>query len=301
MLPLRLPWADLLKRAFGVEGLRCECGRHPMRVIASTTRPPVAMRIFECMGLSAGVPPLASASTSGSASDGLREVPFSRDAQHPLVQGPNSRPPAVLRVGGLGIDDALGGNRNSILEARRSRPVSTRRRASTSRHTAIRVWLLEASRRHGVDVSVSGRRRGMERRSSSRACRDPSIRGGSHWVAGWILRLVMIDPAERGPHCFSGRRSGWVPLGSLVVIGLASPPLSGLRPGSSRLLSAAAFLAWQDCMVLALCSRGRAWAQRGAVGISLRHPAHIRGAFASWAPPPSPPGIHWHLVAGSCG
>ncbi|MCP5068580.1 MAG: IS91 family transposase [bacterium] len=66
--PRRLPWADLLKRVFGVEALRCECG-HPMRVIAAITEPVVARRILECMSLPPRAPPLEPARTSGFAAD----------------------------------------------------------------------------------------------------------------------------------------------------------------------------------------------------------------------------------------
>jgi len=62
----RLLWADLLKRVFGVEALRCECG-HSMRVIAAITEPTVAKRILECMGLASRAPPLQPARASGSA------------------------------------------------------------------------------------------------------------------------------------------------------------------------------------------------------------------------------------------
>jgi hypothetical protein len=62
--PRHLPWADLLKRVFGVEALRCECG-HSMRVIAAITEPTVAKRILECMGLPPRAPPLEPARTSG--------------------------------------------------------------------------------------------------------------------------------------------------------------------------------------------------------------------------------------------
>ena len=66
--PRRLPWVDLLKRVFGVEALRCECG-HSMRVIAAITEPAVAKRILECMDLPPRAPPLEPARTSVLASD----------------------------------------------------------------------------------------------------------------------------------------------------------------------------------------------------------------------------------------
>ena len=67
-----LPWADLLKRVFGVEALRCKCG-HSMHLIAAITEPTVAKRILGCMGLPPRAPPLAPARTSGLASTTLLE------------------------------------------------------------------------------------------------------------------------------------------------------------------------------------------------------------------------------------
>ncbi len=64
----RLLWAELLKRVFGVEALRCECG-HSMRVISAITEPAVAKAILECMGLPARAPPLEPACTSDLAPD----------------------------------------------------------------------------------------------------------------------------------------------------------------------------------------------------------------------------------------
>ena len=61
--PRHLPRADLLKRVFGAEALRCECG-HSLRVIAAITEPNVAMRILECMGIPPRAPPVERASTS---------------------------------------------------------------------------------------------------------------------------------------------------------------------------------------------------------------------------------------------
>ncbi len=66
--PRRLPWADLLKRVFGVEALQCKCGKS-MRAIAAITEPTVAKRILECMGLPPRAPPLKPARVVGFASD----------------------------------------------------------------------------------------------------------------------------------------------------------------------------------------------------------------------------------------
>ena len=65
--PRHLPWADLLKRVFGVEALRCECG-DSMRVLAAITEPTIAKRILESMNLPPRAPPLAPARPSGFAS-----------------------------------------------------------------------------------------------------------------------------------------------------------------------------------------------------------------------------------------
>jgi hypothetical protein len=66
--PRRLPWADLLKRVFGIEALQCECGES-MRVIAAITEPAVAKRILECMRLPPRAPPLEPARTPDFAAD----------------------------------------------------------------------------------------------------------------------------------------------------------------------------------------------------------------------------------------
>ncbi len=78
----RLPWADLLKRVFGVEALRCECG-HSMRVIAAITEPTIASRILKCMGLPPRAPPLELAHTSGFAADPWLEEPADYDQSAP--------------------------------------------------------------------------------------------------------------------------------------------------------------------------------------------------------------------------
>jgi len=74
----RLPWADLLKRVFGIEALRCPCGK-PMRVLAAITEPTVAQRILVCMGLSPRAPPLVPASSPDPAADFWLEEPAAAD------------------------------------------------------------------------------------------------------------------------------------------------------------------------------------------------------------------------------
>jgi hypothetical protein len=66
--PRSLRWADLLHRVFGIEALRCECGK-TIRVIAAMTEPTVAKRTLDCMGLPPRAPPLTPACMSGSAAD----------------------------------------------------------------------------------------------------------------------------------------------------------------------------------------------------------------------------------------
>jgi hypothetical protein len=57
----RIAWADLLKRVFEVDALRCPgCGGR-MRMLAAITDPSVARRILECLALSSRAPPLAPA------------------------------------------------------------------------------------------------------------------------------------------------------------------------------------------------------------------------------------------------
>lgn len=52
----RIPWAELLKRTFGVDAMECpRCG-HRLRVVAYITDPPVIRRILLSMGLGASAP-----------------------------------------------------------------------------------------------------------------------------------------------------------------------------------------------------------------------------------------------------
>lgn len=54
----RIAWADLLRRVFEVDALRCpDCGGR-MRLIAAITEPEVARRILECLALPPRAPPL---------------------------------------------------------------------------------------------------------------------------------------------------------------------------------------------------------------------------------------------------
>jgi hypothetical protein len=80
--PRRLPWADLLRRVYGIEALQCECGKS-MRVIAAITEPTVAKRIRECMGLPPRAPPLTPARAPGSAADAWLEEPADFDQSPP--------------------------------------------------------------------------------------------------------------------------------------------------------------------------------------------------------------------------
>jgi hypothetical protein len=80
--PRRLPWADLLRRIFGIEALRCECGKS-MRVLAAITEPTVARRILECMALPSRAPPLTPTCASGSPADAWLEEPTDYDQSAP--------------------------------------------------------------------------------------------------------------------------------------------------------------------------------------------------------------------------
>ena len=57
----RMAWADLRKRVFDVDALRCPACGERMRLIAAITDPCVARRIFECLALPSRAPPLAPA------------------------------------------------------------------------------------------------------------------------------------------------------------------------------------------------------------------------------------------------
>jgi hypothetical protein len=59
--PRRITWADLLKRVFEVDALRCPACGGRMRLIAAITDPSVARQILECLALPSRAPPLAPA------------------------------------------------------------------------------------------------------------------------------------------------------------------------------------------------------------------------------------------------
>jgi hypothetical protein len=60
----RLPWAELLRRVFDLDALRCDrCGAR-MRILAAIEQPDVARAILECLGLSSRAPPLSPAPPS---------------------------------------------------------------------------------------------------------------------------------------------------------------------------------------------------------------------------------------------
>ncbi len=58
-LPRRIAWADLLKRVFEVDALRCPACGGRMRLLAAITDPSVARRILECLALPPRAPPMA--------------------------------------------------------------------------------------------------------------------------------------------------------------------------------------------------------------------------------------------------
>ena len=57
LLARRIAWADLLKRVFEVDALRCPGCGGTMRLIAAITDPSVARRILECLALPPRAPP----------------------------------------------------------------------------------------------------------------------------------------------------------------------------------------------------------------------------------------------------
>jgi hypothetical protein len=77
----RLRWAELLKRVFELDALRCPICRGKMRVLAAITQPDVAARILECLALPARAPPIAAAApavgfiSQPADEEGLEECP----------------------------------------------------------------------------------------------------------------------------------------------------------------------------------------------------------------------------------
>jgi hypothetical protein len=57
--PRRIAWADLLKRVFEVDALRCPACGGRMRLLAAITDSSVARRVFECLALTPRAPPVA--------------------------------------------------------------------------------------------------------------------------------------------------------------------------------------------------------------------------------------------------
>jgi len=60
-LPRRIAWAELLKRVFEVDALRCPTCGGRMRLLAAISDPCVARRILEWLALPPRAPPLAGA------------------------------------------------------------------------------------------------------------------------------------------------------------------------------------------------------------------------------------------------
>ncbi len=75
----RLSWAELLKRVFGIEALRCPCGKQ-MRVLAAITEPEAIRAILDCLNLPSRAPPLALAGREPEEFElDFREAPLSDD------------------------------------------------------------------------------------------------------------------------------------------------------------------------------------------------------------------------------
>jgi hypothetical protein len=64
-LPRRIAWADLLKRVFEVDALRCPGCDGRMRLIAAIMDPSVARQILECLAVPPRAPPLAPTNEGG--------------------------------------------------------------------------------------------------------------------------------------------------------------------------------------------------------------------------------------------
>ncbi|MBY0399131.1 hypothetical protein K2X89_02470, partial [Myxococcota bacterium] len=72
-------WADLLKRLFEFDALRCPGRGGRMRLVAAITEASVARRILECLSLPPRAPPLEPAS------DGELETVLDFDAREPAL------------------------------------------------------------------------------------------------------------------------------------------------------------------------------------------------------------------------
>jgi hypothetical protein len=59
--PARIPWAELLRRVFAVDVLRCVCCGGRIKIIATVTDPEAVRKILTCIGLPARPPPVAPA------------------------------------------------------------------------------------------------------------------------------------------------------------------------------------------------------------------------------------------------
>ena len=84
----RLRWAELLKRVFELDALRCPVCAGKMRVLAAITQPDVARRILRCLSLPPRAPPLAPATLLV---EGLPREPSGTDVRVGISQeGPDS-------------------------------------------------------------------------------------------------------------------------------------------------------------------------------------------------------------------
>ena len=61
----RTPWAELLKRVFAVDALRCSRCGSPTRILAAIQSPAAIRAILECLGLPSRPPPIAPAKGTG--------------------------------------------------------------------------------------------------------------------------------------------------------------------------------------------------------------------------------------------
>ncbi len=142
-LARRIAWADLLKRVFEVDALRCPACGERMRLTATITEPSVARRILECLGLSSRAPPLA---------------PANEIDREPVV-GPRA---FERTLAGTQSDSGVDFDQSSVegLEPRRRILIGRHASLSSARATAMGNARSRMGDPAGVDGSAGHRRAG---------------------------------------------------------------------------------------------------------------------------------------------
>jgi hypothetical protein len=59
--PRRYAWAELLKRVFAVDALKCDKCGNTMKILCAVNPPDVVRKILDCLGLPSRPPPIAPA------------------------------------------------------------------------------------------------------------------------------------------------------------------------------------------------------------------------------------------------